>query len=209
VIDVDGVEREVDVIILATGFQPTNYLAHLRVIRRDFGGRCRTSGRGSHEPCSASPCPLPEPLHCLRPRHQRRRDRVNARAPPRPALTALPNPPLTTGLPSAQHLLRADDGIRIRDPHLGKVILSSPGPRSNRSGGGQSLARPARYRPDPWTVQVWMRKGSGTRRVVTRRVRVVDEQSEGRPARRHLLRPGSGGPPPLPRPPDRRRARRC
>jgi cation diffusion facilitator CzcD-associated flavoprotein CzcO len=35
VIDVDGVEHPVDVLVLATGFQPTNYLAHLRVVGRD------------------------------------------------------------------------------------------------------------------------------------------------------------------------------
>jgi cation diffusion facilitator CzcD-associated flavoprotein CzcO len=35
VVDVDGVEREVDVLVLATGFQPTNYLAHLDVVGRE------------------------------------------------------------------------------------------------------------------------------------------------------------------------------
>jgi cation diffusion facilitator CzcD-associated flavoprotein CzcO len=35
VVDVDGVEHPVDVVVLATGFQPTNYLAHLRVVGRD------------------------------------------------------------------------------------------------------------------------------------------------------------------------------
>ena len=34
VVDVDGVEHPADVLVLATGFQPTNYLAHLRVIGR-------------------------------------------------------------------------------------------------------------------------------------------------------------------------------
>jgi cation diffusion facilitator CzcD-associated flavoprotein CzcO len=34
-VDVDGVEHEADVLVLATGFQPTNYLAHLRVVGRD------------------------------------------------------------------------------------------------------------------------------------------------------------------------------
>ena len=34
VVDADGVEREVDVIVLSTGFQPTNYLAHLEVVGR-------------------------------------------------------------------------------------------------------------------------------------------------------------------------------
>jgi len=37
VVDADGIEHPVDVIVLATGFQPTNYLAHLRVVGR--GGR--------------------------------------------------------------------------------------------------------------------------------------------------------------------------
>jgi cation diffusion facilitator CzcD-associated flavoprotein CzcO len=35
VVDTEGVERRVDVLVLATGFQPTNYLAHLRVVGRD------------------------------------------------------------------------------------------------------------------------------------------------------------------------------
>jgi cation diffusion facilitator CzcD-associated flavoprotein CzcO len=35
VVDVLGVERPVDVLVLATGFQPTNYLAHLEVVGRD------------------------------------------------------------------------------------------------------------------------------------------------------------------------------
>ena len=34
VVDADGVERPVDVIVMATGFQPTNYLARLRVTGR-------------------------------------------------------------------------------------------------------------------------------------------------------------------------------
>jgi cation diffusion facilitator CzcD-associated flavoprotein CzcO len=37
VVDTDGVEHPADVLVLATGFQPTNYLAHLQVIGR--GGR--------------------------------------------------------------------------------------------------------------------------------------------------------------------------
>jgi cation diffusion facilitator CzcD-associated flavoprotein CzcO len=37
VVDADGVERPVDVLVLSTGFQPTRYLAHLRVVGR--GGR--------------------------------------------------------------------------------------------------------------------------------------------------------------------------
>jgi len=35
IVDVDGVERTVDVIVMATGFQPANYLARLRVVGRD------------------------------------------------------------------------------------------------------------------------------------------------------------------------------
>jgi cation diffusion facilitator CzcD-associated flavoprotein CzcO len=35
IVDSDGVERAVDVIVLATGFQPANYLARLRVVGRD------------------------------------------------------------------------------------------------------------------------------------------------------------------------------
>ena len=35
VVDADGVERDADVLVLATGFQPTNYLAHLEVVGRD------------------------------------------------------------------------------------------------------------------------------------------------------------------------------
>jgi cation diffusion facilitator CzcD-associated flavoprotein CzcO len=34
VVDVDGVTRKADVLVLATGFQPTNYLAHLEVVGR-------------------------------------------------------------------------------------------------------------------------------------------------------------------------------
>ncbi len=35
VVDADGVERAVDVIVMATGFQPADYLARLRVVGRD------------------------------------------------------------------------------------------------------------------------------------------------------------------------------
>lgn len=34
VVDVDGVEREVDVLVMCTGFQPTNYLARIEVVGR-------------------------------------------------------------------------------------------------------------------------------------------------------------------------------
>ncbi|HEX5096509.1 MAG TPA: NAD(P)/FAD-dependent oxidoreductase, partial [Acidimicrobiia bacterium] len=37
IVDTDGVERAADVVVLATGFQPTNYLARLKVVGR--GGR--------------------------------------------------------------------------------------------------------------------------------------------------------------------------
>ena len=35
VVDVDGVERAIDVIVMATGFQPSDYLKRLRVVGRD------------------------------------------------------------------------------------------------------------------------------------------------------------------------------
>jgi cation diffusion facilitator CzcD-associated flavoprotein CzcO len=35
VVDADGVERDVDVVVMATGFRPTEYLARLRVVGRD------------------------------------------------------------------------------------------------------------------------------------------------------------------------------
>lgn len=35
VVDVDGVERAVDVLVMCTGFQPTNYLARLEVVGRE------------------------------------------------------------------------------------------------------------------------------------------------------------------------------
>jgi len=35
IVDCDGVERPVDIIVMATGFQPTNYLARLKVVGRD------------------------------------------------------------------------------------------------------------------------------------------------------------------------------
>jgi cation diffusion facilitator CzcD-associated flavoprotein CzcO len=34
VVDVDGVEREVDILVMATGFQPTNYLARIEIVGR-------------------------------------------------------------------------------------------------------------------------------------------------------------------------------
>jgi cation diffusion facilitator CzcD-associated flavoprotein CzcO len=47
VIDSDGVEHPVDVVVLATGFQPTNYLANLEVVGRD--------GRSLHEHWDGEP----------------------------------------------------------------------------------------------------------------------------------------------------------
>ena len=34
IVAADGVEHDADVLVLATGFQPTNYLAHLEVVGR-------------------------------------------------------------------------------------------------------------------------------------------------------------------------------
>jgi cation diffusion facilitator CzcD-associated flavoprotein CzcO len=34
IVDVDGVERKIDVLVMATGFQPANYLARLNVVGR-------------------------------------------------------------------------------------------------------------------------------------------------------------------------------
>ena len=47
VVDAEGVERPVDVIVLSTGFQPTRYLAHLRVVGRD--------GRSLHDYWAGEP----------------------------------------------------------------------------------------------------------------------------------------------------------
>ncbi len=47
VVDADGVEHEADVLVLATGFQPTNYLAHLQVVGR--------SGRELHDVWAGEP----------------------------------------------------------------------------------------------------------------------------------------------------------
>ncbi len=35
IVDVDGIERAIDVLVISTGFQPTNYLAHLEVVGRE------------------------------------------------------------------------------------------------------------------------------------------------------------------------------
>ena len=45
VVDADGVEHPVDVLVLSTGFQPTNYLAHLASSGATVA-RCTTTGRG-------------------------------------------------------------------------------------------------------------------------------------------------------------------
>jgi len=37
IVDVDGVEREIDILVMATGFQPTNYLARIE-IHPDYQG---------------------------------------------------------------------------------------------------------------------------------------------------------------------------
>jgi cation diffusion facilitator CzcD-associated flavoprotein CzcO len=47
VVDAAGVEHPVDVLVLSTGFQPTNYLAHLRVIGR--------AGRSLHDYWAGEP----------------------------------------------------------------------------------------------------------------------------------------------------------
>jgi cation diffusion facilitator CzcD-associated flavoprotein CzcO len=47
VVDADGVAHPVDILVLATGFQPTNYLAHLRVAGRD--------GRSLHDYWAGEP----------------------------------------------------------------------------------------------------------------------------------------------------------
>ena len=47
VVDSSGIERPADVLVLATGFQPTNYLAHLRVTGHD--------GRSLHEAWGGEP----------------------------------------------------------------------------------------------------------------------------------------------------------
>lgn len=47
VVDADGVEHACDVLVLATGFQPTNYLAHLRVLGRN--------GRSLHDHWAGEP----------------------------------------------------------------------------------------------------------------------------------------------------------
>ena len=47
IVDVDGVERTVDVLVMATGFQPANYLARLEVVGR--------TGRTLHEYWAGEP----------------------------------------------------------------------------------------------------------------------------------------------------------
>ena len=55
IVDVDGVERAVDVLVMATGFQPADYLARLQVVGRDRDARCRSTGPASRTRSSASP----------------------------------------------------------------------------------------------------------------------------------------------------------
>lgn len=63
IIDAEGVERAVDVIVMATGFQPTNYLARLRVAGR--GGRTlQEHWAGSRAPFSVSRCPASPTSTC-------------------------------------------------------------------------------------------------------------------------------------------------
>ncbi len=47
IVDVDGVEREIDVLVMATGFQPANYLARLEVVG--------CTGRSLHEYWAGEP----------------------------------------------------------------------------------------------------------------------------------------------------------
>ncbi len=47
VVDAEGVEREIDVLVMATGFQPTNYLASVEVVGRE--------GRSLHETWNGEP----------------------------------------------------------------------------------------------------------------------------------------------------------
>ena len=56
IVDSDGVERAVDVIVMATGFKPADYLARLRVVGRD-GRTLQETGGTSRGPTSGSPCP--------------------------------------------------------------------------------------------------------------------------------------------------------
>src|SRR5579859_8288168 len=61
---------------------------------------------------------------------------------------------------------RADDGIRTRDPHLGKVIANPAGVRLNRSSPDHRLVAPAGDRSNRWRPLDWIGKRIGTRRVV-------------------------------------------
>ena len=57
IVDADGVEREIDVLVMATGFQPANYLARLDDRRPHRHGRCASTGPASRTRSSASPSP--------------------------------------------------------------------------------------------------------------------------------------------------------
>ena len=47
VVDADGVEHRADVLVLSTGFQPTNYLAHLDVVAARES-RSTSTGTANH-----------------------------------------------------------------------------------------------------------------------------------------------------------------
>ena len=84
IVDVDGVERAIDVLVMATGFQPANYLWHGPGGRRgpDRGRPSRSTGPASRTPTSGHHRPgVPQLLHPLRAGHERRRDRDDAREP--------------------------------------------------------------------------------------------------------------------------------
>jgi cation diffusion facilitator CzcD-associated flavoprotein CzcO len=77
IVDADGVERPVAVIVMATGFQATDYLARVRVVgRRGASGPLgrRAPGVSGHHRAR-----LPQLLHALRAGYQRRRAGVHAR----------------------------------------------------------------------------------------------------------------------------------
>ncbi len=63
--------------------------------------------------------------------------------------------------------LGADDGIRTRDPHLGKVMPTSAGDRSNRWSRDQRRAFTAGDRWNRWSPLHWSSKGVAARGVLT------------------------------------------
>ena len=83
VVDADGVERDADVLVLSTGFQPTNYLAHLEVVGR-AGESIQKYWDGEPRAFLGVTVPdVPELLHALRAGHERRRDRAEPAEPGR------------------------------------------------------------------------------------------------------------------------------